>query len=105
MPGYELPATITHDPSFGEQEAAHRGSVGNRFPDQLSDIDDQIWPGLCWIAGCADLANTDADGIIQPTIGLAVGEPVIEKGLNRALSGAAKVVKRAVEATTGEITQ
>ena len=36
---------------------------------------------------------------------IAVGEPVIEKGLNRALSGAAKVVKRAVEATTDEITQ
>jgi hypothetical protein len=35
---------------------------------------------------------------------IAVGEPTIEKGLDEALTRAAKVVKRTVEATTGEIT-
>jgi hypothetical protein len=35
---------------------------------------------------------------------IAVGEPAIEKGLGKAFTGAAKVVKRAVDATTGEIT-
>ena len=35
---------------------------------------------------------------------IAVGEPTIEKGLDEALSGAARVVKRTVQATTGEIT-
>jgi hypothetical protein len=35
---------------------------------------------------------------------LAVGEPTIEQGLDKALAGAAKVVKRTVEATTDEIT-
>lgn len=35
---------------------------------------------------------------------VAVGEPTIEKGVDQALSGAAKVVKRTVEATTDEIT-
>jgi len=35
---------------------------------------------------------------------VAVGEPTIEKGLDKALTGAARVVKRAVNATTDEIT-
>jgi hypothetical protein len=35
---------------------------------------------------------------------VAVGEPTIEKGLDKALAGAAKVVKRSVAATTDEIT-
>jgi len=35
---------------------------------------------------------------------IAVGEPTIEKGLDKAFAGAAKVVKRSVEATTDEIT-
>jgi len=35
---------------------------------------------------------------------IAVGEPTIEKGLDKAFTGAAKVVKRSVEATTDEIT-
>jgi hypothetical protein len=35
---------------------------------------------------------------------IAVGEPTIEKGLDKALTGAAKVVKRSVEATTDELT-
>jgi len=35
---------------------------------------------------------------------IVVGEPTIEKGLDKALAGAARVVKRAVEATTNEIT-
>jgi hypothetical protein len=35
---------------------------------------------------------------------IAVGEPTIEKGLDKSLTGAANVVKRSVEATTDEIT-
>jgi len=35
---------------------------------------------------------------------IAVGEPAMEKGLDEALTRAAKVVKRTVQATTGEIT-
>ena len=35
---------------------------------------------------------------------IAVGEPTIEKGVDQALTKAAKVVKRTVEATTDEIT-
>jgi hypothetical protein len=35
---------------------------------------------------------------------IAVGEPTIEKAVDQALTGAAKVVKRTVEATTDEIT-
>jgi F0F1-type ATP synthase membrane subunit b/b' len=34
---------------------------------------------------------------------IAVGEPTIEQALDKALTGAAKVVKRTVEATTDEI--
>ena len=35
---------------------------------------------------------------------IAVGEPTIQKGLDKAFAGAAKVVKRSVDATTDEIT-
>ena len=35
---------------------------------------------------------------------IVVGEPTIDKGLDKAFSGAAKVVKRSVDATTDEIT-
>ena len=49
-------------------------SVGDWFPDQLGDIDDQIGSGLTWIAGCADLPGADTDNIVQPVIGLAVGQ-------------------------------
>ena len=35
---------------------------------------------------------------------IAVGEPTIEKGLDKAFTGAARVVKREVDATTDEIT-
>jgi hypothetical protein len=35
---------------------------------------------------------------------IAVGEPTIEEGLDKAFTGAAKVVKREVDATTEEIT-
>ena len=34
---------------------------------------------------------------------IAVGEPTIEEGVDKALTGAAKVVKRSVAATTDEI--
>jgi hypothetical protein len=46
-----------------------------------------------------------ADELTANRAGLiAVGEPTIEKGLDRSLTGAANVVKRSVEATTDEIT-
>ena len=35
---------------------------------------------------------------------IAVGEPTIEKAVDKALTGAAKVVKHTVDATTDEIT-
>jgi hypothetical protein len=35
---------------------------------------------------------------------IAVGEPTIQEALDKALTGAAKVVKRSVEATTDELT-
>ncbi len=35
---------------------------------------------------------------------IAVGEPTVEQGLDKALTGAAKVVKRTVDATADEIT-
>ena len=35
---------------------------------------------------------------------IVVGEPTVEKGLEKAFTGAAKVVKRSVDATTDEIT-
>ena len=34
---------------------------------------------------------------------IVVGEPTIDKGLDKAFTGAAKVVKRSVDATTDEI--
>jgi len=46
----------------------------------------------------AEQLTADQAGLI------AVGEPTIEKGLDKALVRAAKVVKRLVEATTDEIT-
>jgi hypothetical protein len=49
-------------------------SVGDGLPDQLGHIDDQIGSGLTWIAGCANLAGADADRVVQPTVGLAVGQ-------------------------------
>jgi len=35
---------------------------------------------------------------------IVIGEPTVEKGLEKAFTGAAKVVKRSVDATTDEIT-
>ena len=49
-------------------------SVGDGFPDQLGDIDDQIRSGLTWIARIANLAGTDADDVVQPGIWFAVGQ-------------------------------
>ena len=49
-------------------------SVGEGLPDQLGHIDDQIGTGLTGIAGCANLAGADADRVVQPTVGLAVGQ-------------------------------
>jgi hypothetical protein len=45
-----------------------------QLPDQLGDIDDQIRPGLTRITRIADLAGAHADDIVQPAIGLAVGQ-------------------------------
>jgi hypothetical protein len=46
-----------------------------------------------------------ADELTANQAGLiAVGEPTIEKGLDKAFTGAARVVKRAVDATTDELT-
>ena len=46
-----------------------------------------------------------ADELTANQAGLiAVGEPTIEKGLDKAFTGAARVVKHAIEATTDEIT-
>jgi hypothetical protein len=49
-------------------------SVGDRFPDQLGDIDDEIGFGLAWVARRSDLADTDADDVVQPPIWLAIGQ-------------------------------
>ena len=49
-------------------------SAGDRFPDQLGDIDDQIGSGLAGIAGRAYLAGAHPDGVVQPAVGLAVGQ-------------------------------
>jgi hypothetical protein len=35
---------------------------------------DEIGFGLAWVAGRADLADTDADDVVQPLTGLAVGQ-------------------------------
>ena len=45
----------------------------------------------------AELLTANQAGLI------VVGEPTIEKGLDQALTGAAKVAKRSVDATTDEI--
>jgi hypothetical protein len=62
-------------------------------------------------AGSTDTGPMAGDIPNRPTIcramslaGLiAVGEPTIEQGLDKALTKAAKVVRRTVEATTDEI--
>ena len=51
-----------------------KASVGDGLPDQLSHLDDQIGSCLTWIARCADLAGADTDRVVQPAIGLAVGQ-------------------------------
>ncbi len=56
----------------GRQPAV--ASFGDGFPDQLGNIDDEIRSGLTWIAGGEDLAGTDADDVVQPTVGVAVGQ-------------------------------
>ena len=61
-----------------------------------------------WFGGgtlpCTELHEA-AEQLTASRAGLiAVGEPAMEKGLDEALTRAAKVVKRTVEATTDEIT-
>jgi len=48
-------------------------SVGDGFPDQLGDIDDQIRFLMICATGCADLANADTDHVVEPTVRFAVG--------------------------------
>ena len=57
----------------GKREEA-RASVGDGLPDQLGHLNDQIRSGLTWIARCANLADADADHVVQPAVGLAVGQ-------------------------------
>ena len=49
-------------------------SAGNGFPDKFGDIDDEIGFVLIWVCRCANLAGTGADDVIEPAIGLAVGQ-------------------------------
>jgi hypothetical protein len=44
------------------------------FPDQVGDIDDQIGSGLAGTTGCASLASAHTDDVVQPGMGLAVGQ-------------------------------
>ena len=49
--------------------------------------------------------HEEAENLTADQAGLiAVGKPTIEKAVDKALTGAAKVVKRSVDATTDEIT-
>jgi len=48
-------------------------SVCDGFPDQLSDIEEQVGLGLAWFAARANLAGAEADCVVQPAEGLAVG--------------------------------
>jgi hypothetical protein len=41
-------------------------SVGDGFPDQFGDVDDEIGFGLAGVERRADLADTDTDDVVQP---------------------------------------
>jgi hypothetical protein len=47
-------------------------SFGDGLPDQLGDVEDQIRSGLTRLAGIANLTHTDADHVVEPTVGLTV---------------------------------
>src|SRR5215469_17392756 len=51
-------------------------SVGDGFPDQFGDIDDEIRSLLARVSGCTDLAADGADDVVEPAIGLAVGQVI-----------------------------
>ena len=59
-------------PSAWRSQPVQVGRYG--FPDQLGDVDDEIGFGLAGAAGRADLADTDADDVVQPPVGLTVGQ-------------------------------
>jgi hypothetical protein len=59
--------------SAGQRQPAGK-SFGDGLPDQLGDIHDQIRSGLTWITRIADLAGAHAHDIVQPAIGLTVGQ-------------------------------
>src|SRR5215467_6754753 len=78
MPWHQWPGRHTTEAPSARRprqaKAPAEMSVGDWFPDQLGDIDDQIRSGLGWVTGRADLAIADADDIVQPPVGLAVGQ-------------------------------
>ena len=48
--------------------------VGDWFPDQLGDVEDEIGLGLVRICLRAHLADTDADGVVESPVLLGVAE-------------------------------
>ncbi len=65
---------MARQPGLGRQEAARRRVIRRWLPDQLGDIDDEIRSGLTRITRIANLADADADDVVQPATGLAVGQ-------------------------------
>jgi len=76
---YMIPVTITGDFTLVSGEGRGKGgqprqpSVGDGFPDQLGDIEDQVGLGLAWGAACANFPDADADCVVQSAVGVAVG--------------------------------
>jgi hypothetical protein len=48
--------------------------VRDGFPDEFGDVDDEIRFFLIRIAGRADLADADADDVVEPAVRLPVGQ-------------------------------
>ncbi len=62
------------------------------------------WPGDGFEPAASSSRSRVAEQLTASQAGLiAVGEPTIEKALDKALTSADKVVKRTVDATTDEI--
>jgi hypothetical protein len=57
----------------GRRERAAGASFGDRLPDQLGDVEDQIRSGLARLASIANLTCAYADHVVEPAVGLAVG--------------------------------
>ena len=58
----------------GVSQAASPALVRDGFPDEFGDVDDEIRFFLARIAGRADLADGDADDVVEPAVRLAVGQ-------------------------------